>query len=161
MKLDNATSLKPSESAILSERALQLCHLAKLQEEAGDFEAARATISDYWKRVGDRPRLEGLDAMGRAEVLLRAGALSGWIGSARQIAGAQEIAKDLISESASIFEDLGMQERNAEARVDLGICYWREGALDEARVTLKEVIKKLETAKERTKTARTPEPCHR
>lgn len=152
MKLDSATSLrKTSESAILSERALQLCHLAKLQEEAGDFEAARVTISDYWERVGDRPRLEGLDDISRAEVLLRAGALSGWIGRARQISGAQEIAKDLISESASLFERLGLQERTAEARVDLGICYWREGALDEARVTLREVLKQLEQGKSEQK----------
>ena len=78
MKLQNAVSPKRTgESAITSERALQLCNLAKLQEESGDFENARATISDYWQRVGDRPRVDGLDDIGRAEVLLRAGALYG------------------------------------------------------------------------------------
>ena len=145
MKLHNTASPQElSDSTGASERALQLCYLAKLQEESGDFETARAAIIDYWERVGDRPRVEGLDDISRAEVLLRAGALTGWIGSARQIPGAQEIAKDLISESASLFDKLDLEERACEARVDLGICYWREGALDEARITLREVLKQLE-----------------
>ncbi len=33
-----------------------------------------------------------------------------------------------------------MTEKTAEARVNLAICYWREGALDEARVTLRLVL---------------------
>ena len=145
MKLHNTASPQElGESASFFERARRLCNLAKLQEESGDFETARATIIDYWERVGDRPRVEGLDDISRAEVLLRAGALTGWIGSARQIPGAQEIAKDLISESASLFDKLDLEERACEARVDLGICYWREGALDEARITLREVLKQLE-----------------
>ncbi|HKR22743.1 MAG TPA: tetratricopeptide repeat protein [Pyrinomonadaceae bacterium] len=36
-----------------------------------------------------------------------------------------------------------MTEKVAEARVDLSICYWREGALDEARVTLRLVLDSL------------------
>ena len=146
MKLHNTASPQElGESASFFERARRLCNLAKLQEESGDFETARATIIDYWERVGDRPRVEGLDDISRAEVLLRAGTLTGWIGSARQIPGAQEIAKDLISESAALFDKLDLEERGCEARVDLGICYWREGALDEARITLREVLKQLET----------------
>ncbi|HEX5883546.1 MAG TPA: tetratricopeptide repeat protein, partial [Pyrinomonadaceae bacterium] len=47
------------------------------------------------------------------------------------------------SESASIFGALGMVEKEAEARVDLAICYWREGALDEARITLRHVLDTL------------------
>ncbi len=36
-----------------------------------------------------------------------------------------------------------MTEKVAEARVDLAICYWREGGLDEARVTLRLVLDSL------------------
>ncbi len=36
-----------------------------------------------------------------------------------------------------------MTEKVAEARVDLAICYWRESALDEARVTLRLVLDSL------------------
>src|SRR5688572_10747791 len=127
-----------------SERVLQLCARAKELAEAGEFEAARSTIREFWNRVGERPQLDGLDESAQAELLLRAGALSGWIGSAQQIGGAQEAAKDLISESATIFERLGLDEKVAEARIDLSICYWREGRYDEARVTLQQILKSLE-----------------
>ncbi|HEY6187956.1 MAG TPA: sigma 54-interacting transcriptional regulator [Pyrinomonadaceae bacterium] len=132
-QIDDA-ALSPNEQALLR------CQLAKELEEAGNYEAARGAMGELWQRIGEHPRLEGLDQSTAAIVLLRAGALSGWIGSARQIDGAQEIAKDLISASANIFEALGDIERLAEAYIDLGICYWREGALDEARVRLREVL---------------------
>ncbi|HEU4432465.1 MAG TPA: tetratricopeptide repeat protein [Pyrinomonadaceae bacterium] len=69
--------------------------------------------------------------------------LTGWLGSAKQVSGAQEIAKDLLSESAALYDALGMTEKVAEARVYLSTCYWREGALDEARVTLRLVLDEL------------------
>lgn len=127
----------------LSERAIQVCSVAKGHEEAGDFDAAHTAISEFWERVGEPPRLQGLDDPARAEVLLRSGALSGWIGSARQISGAQEIAKDLITQSADIFNKLGLIEKFTEARTDLAICYWREGAFDEARITLDDALEQL------------------
>jgi len=140
MQLSVHSQVSNDSVTALSERAHSLCALARKQEEAGDFEAACATIREFWERVGDRPHVDGLDEVVRGEVLLRSGALSGWIGSARRIIGAQEIAKDLISESATVFENLGLVERVAEARIDLAICYWREGGYDEARVTLRQVL---------------------
>ena len=50
--------------------------------------------------------------------------------------GSQEAAKDLISESVTFFESVGDTSRVALARSDLALCYWREGAYDEARVLL-------------------------
>jgi transcriptional regulator with PAS, ATPase and Fis domain len=126
-----------------AERALLRCQLAKELEEAGDYEAARDAMGELWQRIGDRPQIDGLDQHEAAEVLLRAGSLSGWIGSANQIEGAQEIAKNLISESTAIFEVLQETEKVAEAYIDLSICYWREGAFDEARVTLREALSRL------------------
>src|SRR6185503_14181664 len=41
------------------------------------------------------------------------------------------------------FEKLGLVEQVAEARIDLAICYWREGAFDEARVTLDDAVRQL------------------
>jgi len=144
MQLHKTTSLESSGFELgLSDEARLQCAQAKEQEEAGNFEAARQLLHGFWQRVGQRPETKGLDDGARAEVLLRAGTLTGWIGSAQQIPGAQEIAKDLISESAGLFERLGLEDRVAEARIDLGICYWREGALDEARVTLQEVLTQL------------------
>jgi len=144
MKIDSMVSSTQNDTTFsLSLRAQSACERAKELEEAGEFEDAREAISEFWHRIGEIPQVEGLDEVARAEVLLRAGALSGWIGSARQITGAQEIAKNLISESAGAFEKLGLIERVAEARIDLAICYWREGALDEARITLNDALLRL------------------
>lgn len=139
--MDLATDLlaQLNQTALTADaRATIRCRLAKTFEESGDYEAARNALSHLWQRVGERPRLEGLNEWTRAEVLLRAGALSGWIGSARQIEGAQAVAKDLISESMAGFERLDDTEKAAEAYIDLAICYWREGAFDEARAMLAE-----------------------
>lgn len=100
-------------------------------------------MGDLWSRVGDRPVLNDLDRTTAAEVLLRAGVLTGWIGSAKQIEGAQEMAKHLISESMAAFGSLQSIKKVAEAQADLAICYWREGAYDEARVMLKEALNRL------------------
>ena len=58
----------------------------------------------YGPRIGERPNLEGLDPNSAAEVLLRAGVLTGILGSKNQIADAHETAKNLITESLTIFE---------------------------------------------------------
>lgn len=144
MRINHVNSLQvDTATGTASERVRSLCAEAKELEEAGKLEDARLLLSDYWVRIGERPRLEGLDEPEKADLLLRVGALSGWLGSARQIPGAQETAKDLISESSAIFERLGLTEKVAEARVDLGICYWREGAVDEARITFDDAIQRL------------------
>src|SRR5258708_5924947 len=128
----------------LNERALLRCRLARYQEQAGDYHAAQEAMAELWQGTGARPRLEGLDDETKAQVLLRVGALTGWIGSANQTAGSQEMAKDLISESARAFEKLGQRTQVAEARSDLALCYWREGAYDEARITLQEALSELD-----------------
>src|SRR5678815_4043027 len=107
------------------------------------FESASEMLRPFWQELLHRPETIGLAEEAKAELLLRAGTLTGFLGSAKQVAGAQEAAKDLISESAAIFESLGKSEKIAEAGVDLAICYWREGALDEARVTLRLVLERL------------------
>jgi tetratricopeptide (TPR) repeat protein len=127
-----------------NERALLRCRLAKHQEWAGNFEAAREALGKLWQGMGCRPNVEGLDNQGKAEVLLRAGALTGWVGSSSQIEGSQELAKDLISESIRSFEELGNRSKVGEARSALALCYWRAGAFDEARVMLREALGELD-----------------
>lgn len=119
------------------------CQLSKALEDAGDYERAREALGGLWHRVGERPDLTGLDAESSAELLMRAGALTGWIGSSRQIDGSQEEAKNLLSEAATAFESLGRHEKVAEAQTELAYCYWRQGAFDEARVVLREALSRL------------------
>jgi len=139
----HAVAVHNSTEISVADNIIPLCELAKNLAEAGEFESACKTLRPFWSGLLHRPETEGLAEDAKAELLLRSGTLTGWLGSSKQIAGAQEAAKDLISESASIFESIGNTEKIAEARIDLAICYWREGALDEARVTLRLVLETL------------------
>src|ERR1700751_6095483 len=69
------------------ERALLRCQLAKELEDVGNYEAAREARGELWPRFEERPVLDGLDEETATEVLLRVGALTGWIGSDKQIEG--------------------------------------------------------------------------
>ncbi|HEX8921603.1 MAG TPA: hypothetical protein VF766_09010, partial [Pyrinomonadaceae bacterium] len=71
-----------------NERARLRCQLAKQLEETGNYDAAREAMGELWRGVGYRPVLDELDQATAADVLLRAGVLTGWIGSSRQIEGA-------------------------------------------------------------------------
>src|SRR5207253_1880704 len=122
--------------------AVEGCRLAKEFENAGDYEGAREALAGVWSGLGERPRTDALSDKAKAEVLLRVGALSGWLGSSEQIPDAQQFAKDMISESLRDFEALGDDEKVAEAQTDLAICYWREGAMDEARIRFDEALSK-------------------
>ncbi len=118
------------------ERALVRCRVAADLIHQGRYDGAREALGELWRGVGERPNVEGLAVRTAAEVLLQAGVLSDRLGALGQVAGAQEAAKDLISESASLFEGLGESNRAAAARADLALCYWRAGAYDEARAIL-------------------------
>ena len=62
-------------------RAEVCCELAKDFEDKGEYDEAREVLSGLWPHMGQRPRVKGLDQSISAEVLLRAGVLTGWIGS--------------------------------------------------------------------------------
>ena len=125
------------------ERARYCCDLAKPLEKAGEYDAACEALSEFWPDRNESLSLNDLDEATKAVVLLRVGALSGWLGSTDQAACSQETAKDLITQSIEIFERLGQSKAAAEARGDLALCYWREGAFDEARIHLANALRAL------------------
>jgi CheY-like chemotaxis protein len=131
-----ATFQQQSRAVTLQDRAVLCCQLAKQLEKAGEYEAASDVLAEFWPERERPPQLEGLDEPTTAAILLRVGALAGWLGSVHQAEGSQEKAKNLITRSLEIFEHLGQSDFVAEARSDLALCYWREGSFDEARVHL-------------------------
>jgi CheY-like chemotaxis protein len=126
-----------------NQRAQARCQLAIQLETEGDYEAAREAMGELWQGVGKRPVVVGLDERTKGSVLLRTGVLTGWLGSAKQVSGAQESAKNLITESIEIFEALKESSGVAEGQIELACCYWREGAFDEGRVWLNEALHRL------------------
>jgi CheY-like chemotaxis protein len=122
------------------ERASLACRLAKKLETTGEYEAAYEALSEFWPDRSESPALENLDEATKAKVLLRVGALTGWLGGTTQTLS-QETAKNFITSSIEIFEAQGDTVGSAEAHKDLAICYWREGAFEEARIHLREALK--------------------
>jgi len=118
-------------------RAKLCCDLARDFENRGEYEEAQELLSGLWPGLGERPDLEGLDRSTAAEVLLRVGALTGVIGSSNQIKDAQQKARDLISESLTIFQSQRDKKKIAEAQTELALSYWRTGEYDTASDLLK------------------------
>jgi CheY-like chemotaxis protein/tetratricopeptide (TPR) repeat protein len=125
------------------ERARLRCEIAADFEHRGQYAAARDTLGELWRGVGLRPALEGLTERTAAEVLLRTGALSGWLASIVQDKEGQQAAKDLVSESITRFETLGELTKASAAQSDLGFIYWREGAFDEARIIYEQALRRI------------------
>ena len=132
----------------VSRRAELCCEAAKVLEYKGEYEKARRVLGDYWTRINERPKLEGLEPSIAAEVLLRAGVLTGWIGGKSQIADVQETAKNRISESLTLFQSQRYPKKIAEAQTELALCYWCTGELNEARDLLNEALSRLPTDNE-------------
>lgn len=128
-----------------NEDALLRCESALELKDKGDYEGAREAMGPLWRCVGERPRIEGLYPSVAAEVLLCIGILTRWIGSRSRIKESQDLARDLISESITFHESMGDVKKVAAARAELAYCYWREGALDEARIMFNEALQKLTT----------------
>jgi len=137
MNISNA--LKERQKTVIS-GVIAMCNSARRLEDSGEYAKAAEVLGEWWQGIGVRPDLDKLPKNQKAAVLSRVGALSGWLGSTQQIAGSQEKAKDLISEGADLFEALNDHPNWAETRSDLAVCYWREGAFDEARIILDDVF---------------------
>jgi tetratricopeptide (TPR) repeat protein len=123
--------------------AVLRCQTALEQKDKGNYEGAQEVMRPLWKRVGEHPDIIGLHPSVAAEVLLCAGILTGWIGSKNEIKEADDYARDLITESITYYEAARDVIKVAAARSELAFCYWRAGALDEARIMFTEALQKL------------------
>lgn len=147
--MESEALLKPKGNAAHTERTVQdACRAAKELEHKGDYEAAFEALAGFWPELTERPHTEGLSLADQAELLLRAGALAGWLSISRHVPDARHFAKELISESLRSFEELGLSEKIAEAQTDLAVCYWREGAIGDARAWFKTATQSEKSAPE-------------
>lgn len=136
LKLDSAHGNANDEAVLRCKTALE-------QKDREDAAGAHKTMRPYWSRIGETPNTRELDVAAKAEVLLCVGILTSWIGSKNQVRQAQEIAKNILTQSITYFEDLKDVINVGVAQSEIAYCYWREGALNEARSWLDEALKKL------------------
>jgi tetratricopeptide (TPR) repeat protein len=137
--------LKELDQVLLTndEQTLSCCHQAADLIHKGQYEAASEALGALWLGIGQRPPVKGMIPTLEAEVLLQCGTLTGWLGSVRNVADAQEKAKDMLSEAFRKLQFHGHVSKIAEVQYELGMCYWRLGSYDEARVILEEACKAL------------------
>lgn len=133
-------------SLTVKDRVLRRCAVASDLIHKGQYEAACGALGELWPGVGRRPLVSDLPPAADAEVLLLCGTITRHLGHVRNVAGAQEQAKDMLSEAARTFRELGMTARASEAQYELAMCYWWLGQHDEARVVLQEALKPLTDA---------------
>jgi tetratricopeptide (TPR) repeat protein len=118
---------------------LKICTKSSELIYAGQYEASKEVLGDLWYGVGERPNLRSYPPQIVGEVLLQCGCLSGFLGNARA-KDVHDKAKDLLTESLRIFQSLKNRAKASEAQYELGICYFRSGAFDEARIVLDEAL---------------------
>jgi tetratricopeptide (TPR) repeat protein len=136
----NTAHLTPNEEALVrSQAALEF-------KDTGDYKRSSEVMRPIWRGVGNLPEISGLHPSVAAEVFLCTGILTRWIGGKNGVGDAQEAAKNLITKSIMYYESVSDVKKVAAARVELACCYWREGALNEARTILTSALTKLTTA---------------
>jgi signal transduction histidine kinase/ActR/RegA family two-component response regulator len=136
LKKSNSVSGLDSYSFSLSDQVQASCTIAREKLELGDYEAACATLREWWT-IGTWPKQEGLSQEAAAELLLVTGTLSGWVASTRQMAGGQKPAEGLLNGAIALFDHLRNRASACEARIELSYCFYRQGLFDLAGSTLR------------------------
>jgi tetratricopeptide (TPR) repeat protein len=96
-----------------------------------------------WWSIGSWPKLDGLSQHSCADLLFTAGKLTGFVGSTVQLQRGQQHAEELLNGSVALFEQLRLKPRAGEARIELALCYQRQGLFDMAGSTLIRVLDDL------------------
>jgi len=129
--LNNIQSSHPTPA----EEVQVFCTVAREQIEAGNYEAACAVLQRWWT-LGEWPQLDDLSPHSSADLLFTVGCLAGNVVSTRQVPRGQKHAEALLNGSIALFEQVMAKKRAAEGRIELGLCYQREGLFDLARTAL-------------------------
>ena len=139
---EHYSALLPFGSPTKNEEVQVFCAIAREQIDVGNYEAASLVLNRWWQ-FGTWPQMSGLDSRAYAELLFTTGELAGFVASAEQRTIGQKNAETLLSGSIALFEQLGSMLRAAEARIELGLCYYRQGNFDLGRNTFASVLDSL------------------
>jgi DNA-binding winged helix-turn-helix (wHTH) protein len=125
-----------------NEQVQILCTVAREQLEAGNYEAGRLLLRKWWSE-GEWPNLRGLNSYSAGDLLFTTGMLAGCLSSTGRMPRGQKLAEALLSGSLGIFDHLGSRRAAHESRIELALCYYRQGAFDLARDTSLKVLEEL------------------
>lgn len=126
----------------LSEQIQVYCTISREQIDAGNYDAACRLLRPWWL-FGNWPKLEGLNQSSCADLLFTIGELAGFVASTKQIPRGQKHSEQLLIGSIALFEQLVFRRRAAEGRIELALCYYRQGLFDLGRSILTQVLCEL------------------
>lgn len=109
-------------------------------ERCGKYEEALAEIRHIWKDTNDFPDVDDFAPRAAAEIILRCGALIGFLGHNKQIPNSQEKSKNLLTEARNRFLDIYDVEKIAECENYLALAYLRAGEMVEAETWVEEAF---------------------
>jgi TolB-like protein len=125
-----------------SEEIQVYCTISREQIDAGNYAAASRILRPWWL-FGNWPKLEGLNERSSADLLFTTGVLAGFVASTQQMPRGQRHGEELLIGSITLFEHLGFRRRVAEGRIELALCYYRQGLFDSGRSILVHVLSEL------------------
>jgi TolB-like protein len=126
----------------VNEESQVYCAISREQIDAGNYDAASRILRPWWQ-FGSWPKLEGLNQKSSADLLFTTGELAGFVASTQQIPRGQRHGEELLIGSITLFEYLGFRRRTAEGRIELALCYYRQGLFDIGRSLLMHVLADL------------------
>jgi TolB-like protein/Tfp pilus assembly protein PilF len=132
----------PSLELTSSEQVQIYCAIVREQIDVGNYEAGCTILRPWWS-LGNWPKLEGLNQQSCADLLFTTGKLAGFVASSVELLRGQRHGEELLHGSVALFEQLDLKNRAAEARIELALCYQRQGLFDIARSTLIRVLATL------------------
>lgn len=109
-------------------------------ERCGKYEEALADLRHIWKDTNDFPDVDVFVPRVAAEIILRCGALIGFLGQNKQIPNSQEKSKNLLTEARNRFLDIYDLEKIAECENYLALAYLRGGEMVEAEIWVEEAF---------------------
>ncbi len=132
----------PSLDLTLSEQVQVYCTIVREQIDVGNYAAGCKILSPWWS-FGNWPKLDGLNQHSCADLLFTIGELAGFVASSTHIPRGQKHGEELLHGSVALFEQLALKNRAAEARIELALCYHRQGQFDIGHSTLTRVLSSL------------------
>jgi len=119
--------------------AVSTGNLFKL-ERCGRYEEALAELRHIWEDINSFPEVREFTPRNAAEIILRCGAVIGFLGQIKQIPNSQEKSKNLLTEARKRFLDIYDVGKIVECENYLALAYSRTGELVEAEIWVEEAL---------------------
>ncbi|HEY0457836.1 MAG TPA: tetratricopeptide repeat protein [Pyrinomonadaceae bacterium] len=109
-------------------------------ERCGRYEEALAELQHIWGDTNLVPYVDEFAPRTAAEIILRCGAIIGFLGHIKQLPDSQEKSKNLLTEARKRFLDIDDVEKIAECENYLALAYTRTGETLEAAAWIEEAL---------------------